>query len=560
MHAPDLRSRLLAILAADAAGYSRLMALDDRATVAALDAARAVFREHIAAHGGRVIDMAGDSVLAVFELVSGAVSVALAIQQELDTGSSNVRTDRRLRFRIGVHLGEIIEKVDGTVYGDGVNVAARLQGMAEPGGVLISQVVRESVAGKFDVAFNDNGERKFKNISRPIRVWSWPRRLSASRAEGKPRIFVAEFHGSGEQEVRLATDLVDELRAHLARLTGLEIGTDRGEAHYIAEGGVRLAAGRSRVFARLTAVDGDRQIWSDRYDEDTDDPFEILDRCAPRMAMSVRRRVAAADAARLANRPLDELSFEELLALAGVSFFTPTKAGWRGGGKLAEQALEVQPNNFMALAMAAAGLGLAEFLYGFRKPEEAVTGLAFRRTEEARRLNSRSDMLHVTHGLLLLFARRRHRDSAAAARRALEVNPEYNMGLWTLGAAQVFMGDWDIGAQNATRAVNVDIRDPYVHLYSRIVAYGHWAAGRFDQAVDWFEKAEQLAPGLAPNLAGLAVSRWHSGDEEGARDSIVHLLEEETEFRLREMHPLPFQDVAVWDRFIGALRATGAPE
>ena len=390
MHAPDLRNRLLAILAADAAGYSRLMALDDRATVAALDTARAVFGEHIAAHGGRVIDMAGDSVLAVFELVSGAVSVALAIQQGLDTGSSDVRTDRRLRFRIGVHLGEIIEKVDGTVYGDGVNVAARLQGMAEPGGVLISQSVRESVAGKFDLAFIDNGERKFKNISRPIRVWSWPRRLPASRAEGKPRIFVADFHGSGEQEARLATDLVDELRAHLARLTGFEIATDRGEAHYIAEGGVRLAAGRSRVFARLTAVDGDRQIWSDRYDEDTDDPFEILDRCVPRMAMSVRRRVAGADAARLANRPLDELSFEELLALAGVSFFTPTKAGWQGGGKIAEQALEVQPNSFMALAMAAAGLGLAEFLYGFRKPEEAVTGLAFRRTEEARRLNSRS--------------------------------------------------------------------------------------------------------------------------------------------------------------------------
>ena len=122
------------------------------------------------------------------------------------------------------------------------------------------------------------------------------------------------------------------------------------------------------------------------------------------------------------------------------------------------------------------------------------------------------------------------------------------------------MGEWDIGAQNATRAVDVDIRDPYVHLYSRIVAYGHWGAGRFDQAVDWFERAEQLAPGLSPNLAGLAVSRWHGGDKEGARDAVVHLLEEETEFRLSELHPLPFQDVAVWDRFFGALRAAGAPE
>jgi adenylate cyclase len=128
MQAPDLRSRLLAILAADAAGYSRLMALDERGTVAALDAARAVFREHIASHGGRVIDTAGDSVLA-----------------GLATGLPD---DRCMHFRIGVHLGDVIEKADGTVYGDGVNIAARLQGLAEPGGITLSDSIRHAVKGK----------------------------------------------------------------------------------------------------------------------------------------------------------------------------------------------------------------------------------------------------------------------------------------------------------------------------------------------------------------------------------------------------------------------------
>ena len=109
------------------------------------------------------------------------------------------------------------------------------------------------------------------------------------------------------------------------------------------------------------------------------------------------------------------------------------------------------------------------------------------------------------------------------------------------------------------RAVNIDIRDPYVHLYSRIAAYGHLGAGRHDEAGDWFQKADQLAPGLPPNLAGLVVSRWLDGDEEGAHDAVIRLLEEEPEFRLRETHPLPFRDVAVWDRFVGALRAAGAP-
>ena len=536
------------------------MGADERATVAALDAARLVFRTQIESSQGRVIDMAGDSVLAVFETTTGAVSAALAVQQNLEDASSAVPEDRRMRFRIGVHLGDVIEKSDGTVYGDGVNIAARLEGMADPGGVLISQSVRDSVVDRLDFVFFDNGERKFKNIARPIRVWSWPRQLSASRAESKPRVFVADFEGRDEEEARFAADLGDELRAHLARLTGLEIAGDRREAHYVVEGRVRLAASHSRVFARLTVVDGARQIWSDRYDGDTDDPFDMLDRCAPRMAMSVRRRIAADDAERLANRNLDELSLEELIALSGVSFFTPTKAGWLRGGEIAEQALQLAPRNFMALAMAAAGLGLAEFLYGFRKPEDAVTSLAFRRVEDALRLTNRSDMLHVTHACLLLYARRRPQDSASAARHALELNPDYNMGLWCLGAAQVFAGDYGAGAETATRAVNIDIRDPYVHLYSRIVAYSHLGAARYGEAADWFQKADQLAPSLPPNLTGLAVSRWLDGDEDGARDAVARLIEEEPEFRLAETEPLPYRDDGMWARFIETLRRSGAPE
>ena len=138
-------NRLAAILAADAAGYSRLMAADEHATVAALDAARAVFRAQIEAHQGRVIDMAGDSVLAVFDTAAGAVAAALAIQASINPLADAAPEDRRMRFRIGVHLGDVIEKADGTVYGDGVNIAARLQALAEPGGITVSDAVRGAV-------------------------------------------------------------------------------------------------------------------------------------------------------------------------------------------------------------------------------------------------------------------------------------------------------------------------------------------------------------------------------------------------------------------------------
>ncbi len=560
MSEEGVERRLTTILAADVVGYSRLMAADEAGTHDRLKAHRKeLFEPKTGEYRGRVVKLMGDGTLMEFASVVDAVNFSVDVQRAMTERSSEVPEDQRIIFRIGINIGDIIVEGD-DIYGDGVNVAARLEGMADPGGVLISQSVRDSVVDRLDIDFFDNGERKFKNISRPIRVWSWPRQLSASRAESKPRVFVADFDGRGEEEARLAADLGDELRVHLARLTGLEITSDRREAYYVAEGGVRLAANRSRVFARLIAVDGSRQIWSDRFDEDTNDPFDILDRCAPSIAMSVRRRIAADDAERLVNRNLDELSLEELLALAGVSFFTPTKTGWRGGGEIAEQALEVDPQNSMALAMAAAGMGVAEYLYGFRKTEDSVTVLAFRRIGEALRLTNRSDMLHVTHALLLLYVRRRHRDAAAAARRSLELNPEYNMGLWLLGAAQVFSGECDAGAETATRAVNIDIRDPYVHLCSRIVAYGHLGAGRHDAAADWFQKAEQLAPGLPPNLTGLAVSRWLDGDEDGARDSVARLVDEEPEFRLGKTYPLPYRDEDMWAQFIEALRRAGAPD
>lgn len=153
------RDRLLAILAADGVGYSRLMSLDDRGTLAALDAARAVLRHQIESRGGRVIDMAGDSVLAVFETATGAVNAALGAQAELTADSVHVSPERQLLFRIGVHLGDVIEKADGTVYGDGVNIAARLQSLAQPGGILVSQSVQGVVQGRVNATLSDVGCR-----------------------------------------------------------------------------------------------------------------------------------------------------------------------------------------------------------------------------------------------------------------------------------------------------------------------------------------------------------------------------------------------------------------
>jgi len=166
----ELRQRLAAILAADAVGYSRLMAADEQHTVAALDAARKIFRSEIESHKGRVVDTAGDSVLAIFETAAGALAAALAIQQRLDVASISVPEPRRMRFRVGVHLGDVFEKPDGSIYGDGVNIAARLQGLAAPGGITVSEAVRTTV--KNAATFDDQGVQPVKNIAEPVHAFS----------------------------------------------------------------------------------------------------------------------------------------------------------------------------------------------------------------------------------------------------------------------------------------------------------------------------------------------------------------------------------------------------
>lgn len=162
--AAPLRQRLAAILAADMEGYSRHMSTDERATISALDSARALFKQHIEGNQGRVVDMAGDSILAVFDSAAGAVTAAMAVQKAL--------SGRAFRYRVGVHLGDVIEKPDGTIYGDGVNIAARLQTLAEPGGVTVSEAIRGSVKQRIGAAFEDKGEQSVKNISDPIRTFS----------------------------------------------------------------------------------------------------------------------------------------------------------------------------------------------------------------------------------------------------------------------------------------------------------------------------------------------------------------------------------------------------
>ena len=233
VNSADLKQRLLAILAADAVGYSRLMAGDDRGTVAALDAARAVFRSRIEAGHGRVIDMAGDSVLAVFETAAGAVTAAIAVQQQLGASTGGVPQDRRMLFRIGIHMGDVIEKADGTVYGDGVNIASRLCAVAEAGGIVVSDAVYGAVRDRIVASFVDQGEQPMKNIAHLVHAFQLkpaepappPARSNspALRLPDRPSLAVLPFtnmSGDPEQEY-FADGITEDIITDCSKISGL---------------------------------------------------------------------------------------------------------------------------------------------------------------------------------------------------------------------------------------------------------------------------------------------------------------------------------------------------
>ena len=357
---PASQQRLAAILAADAAGYSRLMAADEKATVKALDAARAVFKKRIESSRARVIDMAGDSVLAVFETATGAVSTALEIQDELRGLVAGVPQEGRMLFRIGVHLGEVIEKPDGSVYGDGVNVAARLQALADPGGIVLSDAMRWAVKGKTSVDIEDAGEHLVKNIAEPLRVFklvmpgspSTPqagvggREVAPSRPldrpplPDKPSIAVLPFSNMSadpEQEYfcdGISEDIITEMsrfrsllviarnssfiykgRAIDVRSIGKELGV-----HYVLEGGVRRVGGRIRLTAQLIDALTGAHLWAEKYDREVTQIFDIQEELTQRVVVSIAPSIEEAERERVRRQPQDLGAYEISVRAVAKSF------------------------------------------------------------------------------------------------------------------------------------------------------------------------------------------------------------------------------------------------
>ena len=507
MDSPELRHRLLAILAADAVGYSRLMSIDDHATVVALEAARAQFHAHVGASGGRVIDTAGDSVLAVFDSAVGAVTAALAVQKELAANAASVPADRRMHFRIGVHLGDVIEKADGTVYGDGVNIAARLQGLAEPGGVTVSQAVHGAVRGRVSASWADVGEQHIKNIPYAVRAYrvetgvgtgieacaaAAPSALTlvAQARHDRPTIAVLPFKVLS-QDPRLgylADGLVEDVIALLARVAGFQLISQGSSfvfrnrdthvasvarelgVRYIVEGSVRTVGTQVRVATQLIEASSEHVLWSGRFEGGPEDTADLQDGIARGVISELEPELTRAEIELIRRlRPENVDAWGSYQQAAGaISLKGWTEQALHEARDHLRRALVLDPTFTLAMAHFALVTALGRST-GILSASAALDEEAFAAAEQAIALDDGSSKVLGLAGCALSDLGQRDR-GAQVLQRALEIDPSNAQAHVAMGTVLGLQRRVDEGIESMRYGMRISPRD-------RGLGFWGWALG-----------------------------------------------------------------------------------
>ncbi|HSA71446.1 MAG TPA: adenylate/guanylate cyclase domain-containing protein [Burkholderiales bacterium] len=550
--------RLSAILAADVVGYSRLMQQDDQATVRALTERRAIFAERVAARRGRIVNAPGDSILAEFPSVTDAVDCAVEIQTEIAAHNAAIADpDRRMQFRIGVNLGDVIVEGDG-IYGDGVNIAARLESLADYGGIALSVNAYEQVRDKLPYRFVDRGEQRVKNIARPVRVYAVDMSASGISARKKPMprrrvlwaaaiaalvvaallafprlverepptqaasIAVLPFanHSADAKREFFSDGLTEDVINALGRFSAIrviahntvqaykyrtvapeQISRELG-VRYVVQGSVRQADGRLRVGVELSDAMKGTLLWSERYDGEGKEVFEIQDRIVRNIAGSLAVKLSALEQQRTAAKPPESLEAYELVLRAREPMRAVQRSANREARALIAQAIKMSPN----YAEAHAALAFAELQRAFFGwMEDPSDGL--RRAEQAARralaiddpgANARA---HAILGNIHTFTGN-YEAALAEADRAIELNPSDAIARSLRGGILLWTGKIEESIAASEAARRYDPRLPAEGMFNLALAY--YLAGRYREAV-------QTAAALQPNARTVFLEAVHAG-------------------------------------------------
>jgi adenylate cyclase len=583
MAAERIQRRLAAILAADVVGYSRLMAADEAGTLALLRANRKeLFDPKIGNHGGRTVKLMGDGTLVEFASVVDAVECAIAIQRAMGEINAGHPDDRRIVFRIGINLGDIIIEGD-DIYGDGVNIAARLEGIAESGGITISEDAWRHVQGKVAANFVDIGEQSLKNMARPVRVYrvelgevSTPQPAAPALAStDKPRIAVLPFQnmsGDAEQEY-FADGLVEDIITTLSKLAGLrviarnssfvykgravdvrEVAKQLG-ARYVLEGSVRKIGNRVRVTAQLIDAKDGAHLWAERYDRAVDDIFAIQDEITLVLATEMQVKLTEGEQARLRYTTTNNIEAWTYWA-RGLSHFRQAVSKEKIGlaRPFWEKALTLDPASAALNAM----LGFMHCLdarFDWWDNRETALGKARAYADRALELDPSNADAYTTSSCMLLL-QGRYEEAVVDARRAVELSP----GSADVAELASFVlapsGYPEEAVALSEKAMTLSPNYPAVYLGTLGQAYR--LSGRIEDAIAAFTAYDARSPGFG--LTDLVIAYQQSDRPEQARRAAERLLAARRNFTIASWLKTQFRrDAARLEADIAALRAAGLP-
>jgi adenylate cyclase len=548
-----MERHLSAILAADVVGYSRLMGTDEAGTLVALKQIRqALIDAKIAEHNGRIVKLTGDGILAEFPSVVGAVACAIEIQRGMGERNQDVPKDRRIEFRIGVNLGDVIVEGD-DIFGDGVNIAARLEALAEPGGICVSAFVHDQVQGKLDCDFDDIGEQSLKNITRPVRIYR-VRDASATSygvqtpatlpLPDKPSIAVLPFANlSGPEQDYFADGMVEEIITALARIRWLfvigrnstfaykgramdakQIGRELG-VRYLLEGSVRKGSSRVRITAQLIDAANGVHLWADRFDGSLEEVFELQDKVAISVAGVIEPTVRRAEIERARRKRPDNLDAYDLYLRALPHAFTAMPEDANKALTLLVKAVELE-RDFAAAHAIIAWCYEQQYLRGGLQEETRTAAL--RHARQAMATGSDDAVALATAGFVIAAAGRDYETALTAFDRSFALSNSSALAFGFSSIVRAWMGDETIAIEHANRALRLSPFDPLVYVPYLGLAYAHFAAGRFEEAAAAARLASQSNPRFTVPHMLHAAALGMLNRREGARTAVE---------RLRELQP-----------------------
>ena len=590
MSDPTVQRRLAAILSADVVGYSHLMGVDEVGTLAALKAHRAELMDpKIAAHAGRIVKTAGDGFLVEFPSIIEAVECAVDLQISTDSRNVDIPEERQLRFRIGINVGDVIFE-DGDIFGDGVNVAARLQEIAEPGEVYISRSARDQVRDKLDMPREDLGEHEVKNIVRPVRVFrvgrndgSSPARrttpssvtpAAASHPPDQQSIAVLPFENmSGDQEQEYFADgIAEDIITSLSKISGLFViarnstFTYKGQSvnvqevsqalgvRNVLEGSVRKAGNRVRITAQLIDGASGGHLWAERYDRDLEDIFEVQEEVTQKIVEALEVTLKAGEGEALVQHETMDLACYDCLLRGRELFMRFTKEGNLEARKAFEEALEIDPNCAPAYARLAQTYTSEGRLGWTSEPEKAVRiGVGY--ANKALEIDKDLPVAHSVLGNNYLFERR-HDDAIAMMARWVELDPNEADAYTNLGQALSFSGRPKEALPMVEKAMRLNPSYGFLTLFG--LGLANFLLGNHAEAIKAFERSIVHNPDFDGSKIFLGASYGASGEAEKAREAVAHLGESGATILQRSIaQSLPFKREEDSDKVVDGLKKAG---